>query len=132
MTNDDTTITDLLDLTERLLHSITEGDWSTYSTLCDPTLTAFEPEARSQLVEGMDFHGFYFDRGGVEGPHHTTICSPHVRLLVDSVAVVCYVRLDQRLDEKGRDVTQRFEETRIWEKTEDGWRHVHFHRSANE
>lgn len=31
--------------------------------ICDPHLTAFEPEAMGNLVEGMDFHKFYFDNG---------------------------------------------------------------------
>ena len=29
--------------------------------LCDPHLTAFEPEAIGNLVEGLEFHKFYFD-----------------------------------------------------------------------
>ena len=29
--------------------------------LCDPHMTAFEPEAIGNLVEGLDFHKFYFD-----------------------------------------------------------------------
>ena len=130
LSDEQTTIKQVLDLNERLLLSITEGDWETYSELCDPTITAFEPEARGQLVEGMEFHGFYFDRGGISGPHNTTICNPHVRLL-DSVAVVCYVRLVQRLDEAGKSITVRSEETRIWHREEGVWRHVHFHRSVS-
>jgi hypothetical protein len=130
-TNDEqATIKLVLELNERLLLSITEGDWETYSELCDPTITAFEPEARGQLVEGMEFHGFYFDRGGISGPHNTTICNPHVRLL-DNVAVVCYVRLVQRLDDAGKPITVRGEETRVWHCEEGVWRHVHFHRSAS-
>lgn len=31
--------------------------------ICDPHLTAFEPEALGNLVEGMEFHKFYFDHG---------------------------------------------------------------------
>ena len=31
------------------------------SKLCADDLTAFEPEACSQMVTGMDFHKFYFD-----------------------------------------------------------------------
>ncbi|EGV91170.1 Calcium/calmodulin-dependent protein kinase type II delta chain [Cricetulus griseus] len=31
--------------------------------ICDPGLTAFEPEALGNLVEGMDFHRFYFENG---------------------------------------------------------------------
>lgn len=29
--------------------------------ICDPGLTSFEPEALGNLVEGMDFHRFYFE-----------------------------------------------------------------------
>ena len=72
---------ELLELTRRLLDSIARADWATYQELCDPTLTAFEPEARGQLVEGMDFHRFYFDLGGARRQHHTTLCAPRVRLM---------------------------------------------------
>src|SRR5260221_464896 len=82
---------ELLDLTQRLLESIANGDWATYEELCDPSLTAFEPEALGHCVEGMAFHHFYFRRGGARGDHGTTLSSPHVRLMGD-VAVVSYVR----------------------------------------
>jgi ketosteroid isomerase-like protein len=124
------TIDHVLDLNKRLLTSIAEGDWNTYVELCDPTITAFEPEARGQLVEGMDFHQFYFGQGGIVGPHNTTMCSPHVRLLGD-IAIISYVRLVQRLDESGKSVTIRGEETRVWRREGTDWRHVHFHRSMN-
>lgn len=29
--------------------------------MCDPAVTAFEPEALGNLVEGLDFHRFYFE-----------------------------------------------------------------------
>jgi calcium/calmodulin-dependent protein kinase (CaM kinase) II len=123
---------ELLAISQRLLESILVGDWETYAALCDPSITAFEPEARGQLVQGLDFHGFYFDQGGVGGPHNTTMASPHVRLLGSDVAVVCYVRLTQRMDAEGRASTSRCEETRVWHRTAAGWKHVHFHRSLNE
>ncbi len=125
---DEATIKQVLDANERLLLSIAQGDWETYSQLCDPTITAFEPEACGQLVEGMAFHCFYFDRGGISGPHNTTVCAPHVRLLGDT-AVLCYVRLVQYLDDAGKPITARSEETRIWQRQDGVWRHVHFHRS---
>jgi len=37
-----------------------------YRKICDPHLTAFEPEALGNLVEGMDFHKFYFDNGNYD------------------------------------------------------------------
>jgi calcium/calmodulin-dependent protein kinase (CaM kinase) II len=120
---------ELLQLNQRLLESIAWGDWAAYQELCDPSLTAFEPEARGQLVEGLGFHQFYFTLGGTRGHHHTTMASPRVRLMGD-VAVVTYVRLNRRVTADGTPVTTAFEETRVWQKQEGRWRHVHFHRSA--
>jgi calcium/calmodulin-dependent protein kinase (CaM kinase) II len=128
MSDETSTVTEILELNRRLLESITNGDWATYQELCDPTITAFEPEARGYLVEGMDFHHFYFQLGGSPGPHNITVCAPHVRLLGD-VALVNYVRLVQRLDEEGKPVTVRSEESRVWHRQAGHWRHVHFHRS---
>ena len=119
---------ELLDLTQRLLESIANGDWATYEELCDPSLTAFEPEALGHCVQGMAFHHFYFRRGAARGDHNTTLASPHVRLMGD-VAVVSYVRLNQRLDAEGRPFAIGFEETRVWQRSDGRWRHVHFHRS---
>jgi hypothetical protein len=69
---------ELLQLNQRLLESIATADWAAYEELCDPSLTAFEPEAQGQLVEGLAFHRFYFELGGVPGKHQTTMCSPRV------------------------------------------------------
>jgi hypothetical protein len=119
---------ELLDLTQRLLDSIGRGDWPTYQELCDPSLTAFEPEALGQLVEGMDFHHFYFKLGGFRGPAQTTMVAPRVRVLGDA-AVVTYVRLNQRVDGSGAAATTGASETRVWQRRDGRWRHVHFHRS---
>ena len=98
--------------------------------LCDPALTAFEPEATGQLVVGLDFHRFYFDLGGIRGPHRTTMCAAEVRFLGDDVAVVTYARLIQRLATEGTAKTVASNETRIWQRQDGRWRHVHFHRTA--
>lgn len=119
---------ELLQLNQRLLDSIAAADWATYQELCDPTLTAFEPEALGHLVEGMAFHRFYFNLGGVKGGYNTTMASPHVRVLGD-VAVVAYVRLNQRVGPDGAPGTSGVEETRVWQQQNGRWKHVHFHRS---
>jgi len=121
---------ELLELNQRLLDAIASGDWSTYEGLCDPSLTALEPEARGQLVEGLKFHRFYFELGGAPGKHNTTMCAPRVRLMGDT-AVVAYIRLNQRTDAEGRPVTSAVEETRVWQRQKGRWRHVHFHRSVS-
>lgn len=38
-----------------------------YRKICDPGLTSFEPEGLGNLVEGMDFHRFYFDNREFNG-----------------------------------------------------------------
>jgi len=119
---------ELLELNTRLLTSIATGDWAAYQQLCDPSLTAFEPEARGQLVEGLEFHRFYFNLGGSQAPHNTTMASPRVRVLGD-VAVLAYVRLNQRVGAGGSPTTTAVEETRIWHRQNGRWRHIHFHRS---
>ena len=128
----DQTIAELLDLNQQLLDAIASADWETYTALCDETLSAYEPEARGHLVEGMDFHRFYFDLEGDSARSNTTMSMPHVRLVGDDVAVICCQRLVQRLDATGAPVTSRFEETRVWQRQNGRWQHVHFHRSAND
>lgn len=121
---------ELLALSRQLLDAIAAADWATYERLCDPSITCFEPEARGHLVPGMAFHKFYFDLGAASGPRNTTLVDPHVRVLGDS-AVVSYVRLVQRTGPDGRPATATFEETRVWQRQNGQWRHVHFHRSEN-
>jgi calcium/calmodulin-dependent protein kinase (CaM kinase) II len=104
------------------------ADGATYETLCDPSLTAYEPEALGQRVEGLEFHRFYFELGSAARNQQTTICSPQVRVMGD-VAVVSYVRLSQRVRD-GVPATVGFAETRVWQRRDGRWRHVHFHRSA--
>ncbi len=119
---------ELLDLNQQLLESIATGDWETYQTLCDPTITAFEPESRGHLIQGLEFHRFYFELGAAEGPRTTTMASPKVRLMGD-VALVACVRLVQSLNDSGAPVTSHTQETRVWQMQQGKWQHVHFHRS---
>jgi ketosteroid isomerase-like protein len=120
---------ELLALTQRLLDAIADGDWQTYEELCDPSLTAFEPEGRGQFVEGLTFHRFYFQLTDRTGHRQTTMAAPRVRVAGD-MAVVTYVRLNQRAGPDGVPRTSVFEETRVWQRLDGRWRHVHFHRSA--
>jgi hypothetical protein len=123
----------LLDLNQKLLVAIVSGDWKTYESLCDPSITCFEPEARGQVVVGMSFHKYFFDLpGSPQTPAKNVLMSqPHVRLIGESAAVLSYVRLTQSLDDSGMAHIGRVEETRIWQKIDGQWKHVHFHRSGN-
>src|SRR5687768_6742007 len=93
----------LLALNQKLLVSIVSGDWKTYESLCDPSITCFEPEARGQLAVGMAFHKYFFDLpGSPQKPaKNVTMSQPHVRVMGDNGAVLSYVRLTQSLDDNG-------------------------------
>ena len=120
---------ELLALSRRLLESIARADWPTYESLCDPTISCFEPEAAGQLAEGMEFHRYYFKLGPAREPWNTEMARPHVRVMGD-VAVVSYVRLNQRTGADGSPATKAVEETRVWQRQGGTWKHVHFHRSV--
>ncbi len=121
---------EILDLTQRLLMAVTSGDWESYEQLCDPSITSFEPEAMGNLVDGLDFHHFYFKLGdGESTPVQSTIVAPHIRVMGD-VAVIAYVRLTQKIGDDGKPITSAMEESRVWERQKGVWRHVHFHRSS--
>ena len=120
---------ELLALNQKLLDAIAAGDWPAYQDLCAADLTALESESHGLLVRGLPFHRFYFDLGGIRGRHQTTMSSPRVRVLGD-VAVVSYVRLIQRVGPEGGPVTVATAETRVWQRRDGRWRHVHFHRTA--
>lgn len=129
MSTVDPVAAELLNLTQRLLDSIANADWATYEQLCDPSLTAFEPEALGHRVSGLAFHRFYFELPGAKVLRHQTLNDPHVRVMGD-VGIVTYVRLIQRAGVDGRaPVTSGYEETRVWQCQNGAWRHVHFHRS---
>jgi len=124
------TESEIIELTRRLLHSITQSDWTTYSELCSEDLISVEPEANGHLVQGMEFHKHYFDMadGSPYAGVTTTLSSPHVRLIGD-VAVITYVRQTQRVENDGKSRTTSTPETRVWQSVDGQWKHVHFHRS---
>jgi calcium/calmodulin-dependent protein kinase (CaM kinase) II len=121
---------ELLDLTQRLLDAIARRDWAVYAELCHESLTAFEPESRGHLVAGLGFHRYYFELPPRAPAPQVTMASPHVRMLSADAALVCYVRLNQALDAAGHPVETAVQETRVWQRIDGRWRHVHFHRST--
>lgn len=55
--------------------------------MCDPGMTAFEPEALGNLVEGLDFHRFYFEN--------------REQFLLSGVPVVCSRSVSCRMAQQG-------------------------------
>lgn len=69
-----------------------------FRKICDPHLTAFEPEALGNLVEGMDFHKFYFDNGNYN------LFSPSL-----IIACVCYLlRINSNVFSTPNDVVENY------------------------
>ncbi|XP_034093597.1 calcium/calmodulin-dependent protein kinase type II subunit gamma isoform X14 [Gymnodraco acuticeps] len=123
---------EIIKMTEQLIEAINNGDFEAYTRICDPGLTSFEPEALGNLVEGMDFHKFYFDNllSKNSKPVHTTILNPHVHLIGEEAACIAYIRLTQFMDAQGRPRSCQSEETRVWHRRDAKWLNVHFHCSG--
>jgi len=122
--------TDIIRVTELILDAINSGDFEAYTKLCDPNITAFEPEALGNLVEGIEFHRFYFDNSLKQSKTtNVTILNPQVHLLGDDAASIGYIKVTQSLDKHGNAHTSQSEETRIWQRRDGRWQNVHFHRS---
>ncbi|XP_067298070.1 calcium/calmodulin-dependent protein kinase type II delta 2 chain isoform X4 [Pseudorasbora parva] len=123
---------DIIKVTEQLIESINNGDFEAYAKICDPGLTSFEPEALGNLVEGHDFHRFYFENALSKGnkPVHTILLNPHVHLIGEDAACIAYIRLTQYMDGSGMPRTMQSEETRVWHRRDGKWLNIHFHRSG--
>ncbi|XP_073696558.1 calcium/calmodulin-dependent protein kinase (CaM kinase) II beta 1 isoform X2 [Garra rufa] len=123
---------EIIKITEQLIEAINNGEFEAYAKICDPGLTCFEPEALGNLVEGMDFHRFYFENllSKNSKPIHTTILNPHVHLIGDEAACIAYIRLTQYVDGQGRPRSSQSEETRVWHRRDSKWQNVHFHCSG--
>ncbi|XP_034712322.1 calcium/calmodulin-dependent protein kinase type II delta 1 chain isoform X12 [Etheostoma cragini] len=124
---------EVIKVTEQLIEAINNGDFEAYTKICDPGLTSFEPEALGNLVEGTDFHRFYFENALSKGkqPIHTILLNPHVHLIGDEAACIAYIRLTQYIDGSGMPRTMQSEETRIWHRRDSKWQNIHFHRSGS-
>ncbi|XP_052006530.1 calcium/calmodulin-dependent protein kinase type II subunit gamma-like isoform X33 [Xyrauchen texanus] len=123
---------EIIKITEQLIEAINNGDFEAYTRICDPGLTSFEPEALGNLVEGMDFHKFYFENllSKNSKPVHTTILNPHVHLIGEDAACIAYIRLMQYIDSQGRPCSCQSEETRVWHRRDSKWLNIHFHCSG--
>ncbi|XP_051771588.1 calcium/calmodulin-dependent protein kinase (CaM kinase) II gamma 1 isoform X11 [Chanodichthys erythropterus] len=123
---------EIIKITEQLIEAVNNGDFEAYTRICDPGLTSFEPEALGNLVEGMDFHKFYFEHllSKNNKPVHTTILNPHVHLIGEDAACIAYIRLTQYIDSQGRPRSCQSEETRVWHRRDSKWLNVHFHCSG--
>ena len=128
---------EILALNQAMLESVARGDWNSYASYCDPSLSCFEAETNGILAEGLAFHRFYFsdeenesgvNTNGKNCSVNVSMARPHLRWLSDAAVVLSYTRLTQRrLGDEA--FTSSCCETRIWQKLEGAWKQVHVHRS---
>jgi calcium/calmodulin-dependent protein kinase (CaM kinase) II len=135
----------LLELNQKLLTSIVECDYETYSQLCSDDMVCMEPESHHQVVVGKEFHKYYFDLFGSKKNSidtnkttpkttHVTMSQPNIQWLGGTprrhpmVAVLSYVKLTQTI-RNDKPVTIPQSETRVWELCNGKWINVHFHKS---
>uniref|UniRef100_A0AAR2L228 calcium/calmodulin-dependent protein kinase n=1 Tax=Pygocentrus nattereri TaxID=42514 RepID=A0AAR2L228_PYGNA len=125
---------EIIKVTEQLIEAINNGDFEAYTKICDPGLTSFEPEALGNLVEGTDFHRFYFENSLSKSHRrtiHTILLNPHVHLIGEDAACIAYIRLTQYIDANNMPRTMQSEETRVWHRRDSKWQNIHFHRSGS-
>ena len=123
----------LICLNQTLLESVVNVDWLTYANHCSLDLTCFEAETNGVLAEGLAFHQFYFDLPAAApssspAPIQVSMARPHIRWISPDAAVLSYTRLTQKMVD-GAAVTASCCETRIWQRIDGAWKHVHVHRS---
>merc|ERR1711862_33114 len=103
----------------------------TYESICDSSLTCIEPETRGEIVSGTEFHKFYFDNTKNKTNSDSNLVTNVTILGEGDSAIISYIRLTQVYNKVKNEfsATSREEETRVWEKIDGKWWHVHFHRS---
>lgn len=127
---------EILALNQTMLESVLSGDWEAYARFCSHDLCCFEAETMGVLVEGLNFHRFYFSPApqphestqGEGAKAQVTMARPHLRWLGDDTVILSYTRLVQRC-EKGEFSQSSCCETRVWQKLNSQWQQVHVHRS---
>jgi len=129
------TADDVIAVTETLIDAIGRGDYDTWKRMTSHDLTSFEPESQGCLVEGREFHKYYFDLGineKAKASLRVNLIAPRVHLLGPDAGVIGYVLLTQFIDPKsGLPQSRQCEESRVWRRDRDGlWRCVHIHRSS--
>ena len=128
---------EVIRLNQILLNAIASGNFAVYNELCANDLTCFEAETKGSVVQGKSFHKFFFDLdAALASPPQKKVptkvinmAGTHVRCIGDDVVVLSYTRLDQSVDGDNGLVIKTASETRVWERRDGNWVHVHFHKS---
>jgi len=127
----DSTQSEVLDITARMLRAIHSGDAETYRSLCASELSCFETDVSKYRIDGVDFHLSLIkemhDRKVYDNLVRFDILTPLVQVYEKS-AIVSYTRL-MTYGTEFAPIFKSFNETRVYVRLNDGWKMVHFHRS---
>uniref|UniRef100_A0A8C8HZW4 calcium/calmodulin-dependent protein kinase n=1 Tax=Oncorhynchus tshawytscha TaxID=74940 RepID=A0A8C8HZW4_ONCTS len=93
---------EIIKVTEQLIEAINNGDFEAYTKICDPGLTSFEPEALGNLLEGTDFHRFYFENGRAPAFHYAPMT---VEALMTLIVSACHAPCSRRRPASGTAAT---------------------------
>ncbi len=128
---------DILDLLDRHLRSIWDGDLETYRATTAPEVTFFEWYISTQRIDGLDFHlreiaatgrvAEAQQRAGKPRSVEHEVLAPKVQLYGD-IAIVTFTLLMRYTGEGGVQHTEH-NETRVFARRGAGWQLVHCHKS---
>ena len=117
----------IFNLLNELLKIIKSGDVEGYKKMVDKNLTCIEPETGGNLVRGLPFHIFLLEKT-IRNDFHFEIVNPVIKIVGD----MCYISytLSNIIMDDTKPKFSQFQETRIFEKMENEWKMIHFHRSG--
>jgi ketosteroid isomerase-like protein len=120
---------ELLEITWRMLEAIDGGDSETYAHFSAPELFCYEDVCQYR-IDGLDFHLTLIKQmhAGGNRPTRFDMLTPRVQMYGDT-GIVTYTRLTT-YDDGGRPRWTTSNESRVFVKTANAWKMVHFHRSA--
>lgn len=124
---------EVLDLLNRNLQAIWDGDAATFNQICASDVSFFEWYISTQRIDGVDFHLREIlvhsqALGGSQGAHmEHEILQPRVQVYGDT-AIVTYTLLVRSVQSATVTRTQH-NETRVFHRFPEGWKLVHCHKS---
>lgn len=121
---------EILGKVHTMLYHISVCDLEAYQEMVLPNMTCIEPESMGLLVQGTQFHQYMFESTKRERPKvNCTIVAPHVQIMGNDAAVCSYTRLLQFTNSANVTTTERWSETRVFQRAGDTWKMAHCHRS---
>ena len=124
---------EILALLDRNLQAIWDGDADAFAALCAPDVSFFEWYISTQRIDGVDFHLREIRvhaqalGGGADSHIEHEILQPRVQIYNDT-AIVTYTLLVRSVQGAAVTRTQQ-NETRVYQRFEEGWKLVHCHKS---